>query len=498
VESSHPTASLSASETATALKNGIRLASSLVATWTVALVVRFQLPRMLGPEQFGHYSFCDAFTGSVFSLLGLGVGTYIIKEVAVRPGHASDFLGGMLLIRAVLGSLVTLGMFAFFHYSGRGDDMQSLMLAFALVHFTIGVNQYVANILQASSQVGALAAVNVAAKVIWGGSLMLALLSQLPLYMLALATLLSELIKSFVLLRAARSAVQLRLRCDLRATKQVVAASLPFFANTIALELGYRIDVTTLEFLAPGPEVGWYSAANSFAGLALLVSPELGWVVMPLFARASQRSEEEVFRIARGALRSVLMLVIPVTLGLTLMAELCVTLAFGEAFLPAVYAMQLLAPMFIATYVAIILANVLIVLERSWLLTTVSFIAVVFEAIVIVLVVPQLRGSTPGYVAAGAAFGLAASEYLTVALLLRAVGKQAFDAATTQSLLKCLALCIVVAVIDRSLLQLGVARFVVDFVVYVAGVFGTGAVRYEELKALVALVRETRASKAAR
>ena len=77
----------SSSDAAVALRNGIRLAGSLLATWTVALVVRFQLPRHLGPETFGRFNFCDAFTGGVFSFLGLGVTTYIMKEISVRPAR---------------------------------------------------------------------------------------------------------------------------------------------------------------------------------------------------------------------------------------------------------------------------------------------------------------------------------------------------------------------------------------------------------------------------
>src|SRR5689334_4697304 len=98
-----PPSTTSSSDAAVALRNGLRLGGSLLATWTVALVVRFQLPRHLGPEAFGRFNFCDAFTGGVFSFLGLGVTTYIMKEISVRPAHASDFFGGLLLLRAVLG-----------------------------------------------------------------------------------------------------------------------------------------------------------------------------------------------------------------------------------------------------------------------------------------------------------------------------------------------------------------------------------------------------------
>src|SRR4051794_20126287 len=86
-----------ASDAATALRNAIKLGGSLLATWTVALAVRFQLPRHLGPVRFGDFNFCDSFTAAFFIFLSLGIETYIQKEVSVRPKHASEFFGGVLL-----------------------------------------------------------------------------------------------------------------------------------------------------------------------------------------------------------------------------------------------------------------------------------------------------------------------------------------------------------------------------------------------------------------
>ena len=36
-----------------ALRNGAKLAASMILTWGVALIVTFKLPKYLGPERFG-------------------------------------------------------------------------------------------------------------------------------------------------------------------------------------------------------------------------------------------------------------------------------------------------------------------------------------------------------------------------------------------------------------------------------------------------------------
>src|SRR5918912_1450276 len=86
-----------------ALWNALKLGGSLIGTWTVALAIRFALPRQLGPDQYGVYNFAEAFAASFFVLTTLGVETYVQKEIPLRREHASDFVGGILALRLVLG-----------------------------------------------------------------------------------------------------------------------------------------------------------------------------------------------------------------------------------------------------------------------------------------------------------------------------------------------------------------------------------------------------------
>lgn len=481
------------SDTVVAVRNGVRLAASLLATWTVALVVRFQLPRYLGPEAFGRFNFADAVTGAVFSLQGLGISTYIMKEIPVRPKLASDFFGGLLALRLLLGALSLLGIPLVLGMSKDTAGLTSLVVAFGIVHLVTGINSYLASMLQAATKVNALAGVNVVAKLIWGGGLLVALFFGAPLYVLALPNLAAELLKLVVLFQAARSAIDLRLRIDVPATKLAVIASLPFFANGIAVELGYRIDITMLTYMAPGAEVGWYSAANNFAALAMLISPVIGWVVMPLLARARERSTQEFFSTLRDSIRAVLVLAIPGAMMIALGADFLVGIAFGSSYLPAIHAVRMLAPMFVATYLAILLSVALVILQRSWTLTIVSFLSLALEVVFVSVFVLLLRGRSDGTAASGAAAGLALAECGTVVLLLVTVGREALDRPNTLSVAKCCGVALLTALLHWGLRDLGPWRLLLDMVAYCAGVLLVGAVRPAEIRTLVGMLRERRA-----
>src|SRR4029079_19237136 len=119
-------------------------------------------------------------------------------------------------------------------------------------------------------------------------------------------------------------------------------------------------------------EVGWYSAANNFASLSMLLAPLVSWILMPLFARAAHRSQDEFFAMLRRAMEGLVVAATPVTLLMALGADLWVKVAFGRSFEPAAISLRLLAPVFIATYMAMLLSSALIITNKAWRLTLIS------------------------------------------------------------------------------------------------------------------------------
>src|SRR6185369_3720435 len=98
----------------------------------------------------------------------------------------------------------------------------------------------------------------------------------------------------------------LKLRFDVRALQAVLVASFPFYVNGTVLALCSKLDITLLEFLTgDAKQVGWYSASANVASLAMLMSPLLSWVVMPLMSRAAARSDEELWWVVRHAIAGI-------------------------------------------------------------------------------------------------------------------------------------------------------------------------------------------------
>lgn len=486
-------------DAAIALRSALALGTSLLCTWSLALLVRVLLPRWLGPDTFGAFTFADGFTATFFIVLGLGVETYIQKEIPVRPAHASDFFGGVIVLRVVLAALLLGAMSLVLGAMHRSTLVFELVLVFGAGQLLLAINTSLGSLLQASRSVGGLALVNVLAKVIWGAGVLLALFLGLGLIALAGAFVLGELLRLVVLLPLAKKHVNLKLHVDLGAVRRLVAASLPYYLNLIACTVYARVDVTMLSLLSTDREIGWYGAAANFAALALLASPLVAWVLMPMMSRAVARSEEELFRLVRRAIEAALLVALPLSLVTGLGADVWVHVVFGKAFGPAVLSLRVLAPVFLFTYVAMLAATALVMLGRPWRVAALSMVGLVINpALDLLLVRWSSRTFGPGGAGAGAAIALLATEAFVAIAMVATVGRRAFDRRSVRAIVAALGASLAVVALDRLLVSIGPARLLVDLCAWLAMAVALGAVRPSTLPLVLRALRSARAVGASR
>jgi O-antigen/teichoic acid export membrane protein len=478
----------SPSATMLAIRNALKLGASLVFTWGIALAIRLLLPRYLGPIRFGTLSFADGFTSASFIVLGLGAEAYIRKEVTVRPSHASDFFGGTFVLRIVLTALILAAMYAVLRSTGRPGDVCGVVMIYGLTQFFVNANATFSAMLHAKGRVGAMSVLAVATKVVWAVGILIAMVRGAGLWAYAASYLASESVETVVLWVLARRHLRLRFRVEFAATRAMLLASLPYYLTLFATTAYGKLDVSLLEFMGSTEEVGWYGAANAVAGLTLLATPLIGWVLMPMFARAAERSREEFHEQIRRSMELVLTVAIPAGLAIYLGADVWVHFLFGAAFAPAAMALRVLAPMFVLMYVSIIYSIALVMLERAWTQTLIAMVGLVVNVILNLLLIRfSMRTFGPGGGGMGCSLAMLGTEVVVSGCMIVVVGRGGFDRRGTATVLKSLLACAAAVAAHRVLELLGPLRLLVDAVVYVGLVLATGALRPGEM---VSVARE--------
>jgi O-antigen/teichoic acid export membrane protein len=473
-----------------AFRNALRLGLSLLATWGVAIGVGFLLPRYLGHDRFGEYNWAESTAALVFLFAGFGLDTYIQREVSVRPAHASDFFGGMTALRVPVMIALLVGLCVFAGKVNPNPELQSALLIFGMTQMLAVTNASLAALLQATTKVKSLAVTNVVAKILWGIGIIAVLQWSKNFTLLALPLLASEVFRSAQLWPAVRRELSLKMHVDVGETRAVLAVCRPFFINTLSYMMGNKIDIALLMWLSTKGEVGYYSAAQRIASLAMLLAPIEGWVITPLLTRAIARNEAEFFAILRRAIEGVLVVAIPATMMISFGAEFWMRLTVGKEYLPGSGSLQQLAPSFVFTYAAVLLATALIILKRSWTVTLISLSRVALQALLMCLVVPYAHKKLGvGGAGVGDAFVFTFLEGYVTLMFLLFLGRRAFDRRSLMTLLKSLAALAVTYGVHRGLEAFGPWRLLADAVVYTGCAFGFGAVRVADLRWVIARVR---------
>ena len=467
------------------VRNATKLGASLIATWTIALGVRILLPRYLGPAAFGSFQFADSFTATVLVVTGLGLETYVRKEVATRATHASEFFGGAVLVQLVV-SAFAMGLALWgLGRAGRATDVLLLVLTVGLVQVLITINATSGAVLHATGRVGGLSVLNVASKVVWGGGIVGVIVLHGGVRSVALAMLVAEIFRTVGLVVLTRVHVGLRLTVNVGATALVLRASAPFYLSTLAQTVYSRLDVTVLSFMASDVEVGWYGVASNLAGMALLLAPLIGWVLLPLSSRAAARSEEELNMVSQRAMEFILVASLPVSLFLYLSADVLVLTLFGSAFEPAIRSLRVSAPLFILTYAAMVSASLLIRLGRGWAVTWISLLGMVVSPLLNIVLIPRCAALLGrGGAGVGAALALILTEVVATVGMTWLLGGRAFDRRSKTVLAKTCAVSALVIAVDIPLRAIGPWRLLLELPLYIALVVAWGALDVRRLVAV--------------
>jgi O-antigen/teichoic acid export membrane protein len=483
-----------AEETHLATRNALKLGSSLLFTGLIAIAMRLWLPRYLGPERFGVLSFADALTGTFFVALSLGADIYVRKHVSVRPEHASDFFGGTLMLRALAAAVILGAMAVTMEWTGRPPEVRLVVYLFAFFQFFVNANATLSALLHAKGTVGGVSVLAVVSKLVWAAGTLFVIVTGGGIWGFALAYLASEALKSVALYYLARRHLGLVFRVDVRATRAMVISSLPYYLNTVATTAYGKLGLTLLGFFSASVvEVGYYAVALAIAGLTLLATPLIEWVLMPMFARAAARSEEELFARIRGATEFIFAVAVPASLLISLSASSCIDFVFGAGFAPAALALGILAPTFVVTYVAIVYAITLLMLDRAWTLTIISLAGLAVNLLLnVTLIRPSLAFFGEGGGGAGAALAALGTEVFVTSAMVAVVGKRAFDRRGLTMIGKSLGVCVVVVIVDRLALGLGPARLLLDAALYVVLALSVGAVPTDQVVSVLKSVFDRR------
>ena len=472
------------------------LLSGLFTTMLLGIALKIAMPRLLGPEEIGLYYFAESYANMFLTVLPLGIGTYLVREVPPNPKHANEILWSLLRFEVVFGVVLILSMFISLYVSGASQQKLMLCVAQALFYAVwIFYIDILRNLCLATNKSKQAALTDVAIKIVLVVSGLLSLYYFRSALMLIVCYFLTQLIGVFSLLyilHKNRPAEKLQPTTYLKLFKIFHENSL-FFITTVLLAFYTYIDVAMISQMASDREAGLYGTSVKLQGICLFLLPILGGGFQPFFSRVNANDVE----LGKQVFRRVLCLAIPVfgliTMGLISSVEMVSGILFGVEFAPSHYASIVLAPVLFLTYLNTFISMQIGLLNRGKAMISVTFIGLLVNGALNLYTIPRFFAQIgEGGAGVGASIASIASEAaVTIMFLNICLGLKGFLRVAPQFLFCAAPVFLAAGTYSYWAAIPSFYRIPCAGALYVLFVFVTGSVKVSEIKWLIKTMKGT-------
>ncbi|HUN66896.1 MAG TPA: flippase [Bacteroidota bacterium] len=339
-----------------------------------------------------------------------GLSSYGTREI-VRS-DSPGLVGGILGTR-LLNSLIVYGLTAVIAVVAIANRLTSgLTLLFCGSLF---LNAFLLEwYFQGKEAMGVIGLSRLAGAAVYLGMLLLFVRDHEHVLWIAGAALAGDLTLSVVLMAvygARNGTAGLRPRFD--GWMPIMKQAFPIGAGSILAHLSVNLPPLVLGALLSNTEVGIYSAASKLVFFLLILDRVMATILLPASTRFFASSPEQLSATLGTAVRWILVLALPLSVGGMLLADRLLPFVFGAQYGAAAPAFRVLIWFFFFTLLHTIYSTALIVINREKLF---GKLMAVSSAVYLVAIVAGSWFLGP----VGAAGGMVFSEAVTVLLMRRA------------------------------------------------------------------------------
>ena len=319
------------------------------------------LSRIFGETGIGAYSFAVGI-GSGFAVLAdFGLYRLSIKDLARRDEDFGQELASTLALRVILTGLSLLALGVTAAVLPVDHEVIRPVLFIVGLHLVLyAIANGLGSVLIARQDMYLAAKIDFGAKVlaaVAGVAMALAGLS-LPVVLWALpaATALQIVVSTEVVRRKYNPTGA---RPDRPAMASLWHESLPFFTSTLVRYVTIRSDVVLLGFLRGAAAAGVYNVAYRVVFLLMYIPHYASLAVFPVISRFHHQRSSQTRELIQTSLGWMILIGVPISVGLALIAEPLIQLVFGRQFQRAVPVLQALAWLFFLSCVRNMLATIM-------------------------------------------------------------------------------------------------------------------------------------------
>jgi O-antigen/teichoic acid export membrane protein len=346
-----------------------------VITFAFAILV----VRKLGEHDFGKYSTAAAFVGVFAVFSDMGMAGLAVREIARDRARATAMFVNMIAIRLLLSVVVLAGSLVLAWLLGYPTDTIALIALASLGLFFYAVQGPLEAVLEGFERYDITTLGRVANQLAFvGAAIALLWLGWGPAGIIV-ASFIGLIAAMVMMARLAYGLFAIELRFDVGTWKPLIRAGVPFAISTFTMLLSFKADTILLSIWRSPSEVGWYSAAYNLIFSLLIPLTGFTGVLVPSLSRQYHEDSSRVVGFYVQAIRLSWMTALPAAVGISLLSDRLIVLLYGETFLRAGEALQILIWVLPILAVTSLCGSIAIVLHRERAAARVNAVNAVFN-----------------------------------------------------------------------------------------------------------------------
>ncbi len=362
-----------------------------IAQKLISFVYFAIIARTLGAEDTGKYFFALSFTTIFVVFVDLGLTNVMVREGAKAKDKVSQFLSSIIFLKLFLGIATYLIMSGVLMILGYGVETQLLvgisgitMLLDSLQLSLYGTLRAVGNV---KYEAGGIMGSQFLTLVL--GTIFLYL--KLPLFFLMIAFLIPSFLNTIYAwsIVTMRYSIVVRPRYSREIVFYLLPIAVPFALATIFGRVFAYADSVMLSKIAGDTAVGWYSVPYKIAYAFQFIPFALIAGLYPRMSEYFARDQKRLGEVFGQGLRYLLMVSVPMSVGITVLAEKIIGTFFGTEYAPSVLPLQILMIGVAAGFVNVLLGALLNATGKQKTQTTYVGITMLANIILNFILIPR-------------------------------------------------------------------------------------------------------------
>ncbi len=433
--------------------------------------------RYLGPDAYGILSFALAFTVIFGIMADLGLSQFMVREISRNKNLASKYLGNALILK-LIASILTFALVVIvinlLNYPKTTTNVVYLIALYILIN---SFSQIFNAIFQSYEKMEYLAIATVINGILLLSLALIGIKYNMDVTFFALAYLIaSVMIFLYNLVICLFKFVVPKLELDITFWKLMLSESLFFVLALAFTEIYFNIDSVMLSFMIGNQAVGYYNAAYKLIFILLFIPSAVIVSIFPVMSKRYESAKSQLKEEYDKLFRYLFILALFMFIFGFLFADKIIIIIYGNAFLPAIIALQILIFVLPIIFITILFGNLLGAINKQRFVALITLICAIFNVILNLILIPKFSYY-------GASVATVLTEMVLFVFMFIYISKFFHKISIKNNIIKPILVGLIVAIVIFLLMYINwILAFIIGLILYLPLLYVLRVIGNEDLE----------------